>query len=305
MLPIYYGGERRMRRKYLSNFNSPTPREVPLSVRLWVLFGGFYNQFGWLFFGFGMIFVWSFAVHTDIASIVLFRLQTRTTVGIVKSVQSKNATENNLPIYEVKYVYFDTLGKQHNGVSYSTGEPRVETRVTVEYMNDFPSISRVEGMRREIFSPWAVFSILFPLIGLGFLYVGIKHGVKADRLLSEGKIAFGKLISTERTATRINNRPVLKLTFNFRAEDGLDYDVTAKTHEPEDLRDELEEPLLYNPNAPFTTVLLDNLPGSTEFDSSGRLVPASIKDTVKVLILPVLTMLGHGIYLLLILFGPL
>ena len=124
-------------------------------------------------------------------------------------------------------------------------------------------------------------------------------------MLSQGRIAFGKLISTEGTGASINNRPVLKLTFNFKDEDGLDWDVTAKTHEPEDLRDEVEEPLLYDPNDPSTAVLLDNLPGSTEFDASGRLLPASVLETVKTLLIPTLSVVGHGIYLLLTFLGPL
>ena len=38
----------------------PPPREVPTGLRLMVLFGGALTQFGWVFFGFGMIFVWAF-----------------------------------------------------------------------------------------------------------------------------------------------------------------------------------------------------------------------------------------------------
>jgi len=293
-----------MTRRYLSDFNSPPPREVPLSVGIRVLFGGFNNQFGWIFFGFGMIFVWIFAAHADVASVVLFRLQTRTTIGIVESVQSINASENDVQIYEVKYSYFDDLRRQHAGASYTTGDLGIGARVTVEYVSASPSISRVEGMRREIFGPWAVFPIIFPLVGLGFLYSGIRYGIKANRLLSQGRIAFGKLISTEGTGTSINNRPVLKLTFTFTANDGLDWEVTAKTHEPEDLRDEVEEPLLYDPDDPSYAVLLDDLPGSTEFDSSGRLVAASFLETVKILLVPALTVVGHGIYLLLSILGP-
>ena len=158
-------------------------------------------------------------------------------------------------------------------------------------------------MRRELFGPVATIAIIFPIIGMGFLYSGVRYGLKANRLLSQGRIAFGKLTSSESTGASINNRPVLKLTFNFRAEDGLDYDVTAKTHEPEDLRDEVEEALLYDSNNPSYAVLLDDLPGSTEFDFSGHLVPASLKETIKVLILPVLSICGNGIYLLLTYLG--
>ncbi len=291
-----------MRRRYLSNFNSPAPRKVPFSVRLRVLFGGFNNQIGWIFFGFGMIFVWIFALHADLASIFLFRLETRTTVGVVESVQSTNATENDVQVYEVKYIYFDDLGKQYSDSSYTTGYPGVEARVNVEYVVALPSISRIEGMRREIFGPGAVLAIIFPIVGLGFLTFGIRYGLKANRLLSQGRIAFGKLISTESTGASINNRPVIKMTFSFTAEDGLDWDVTAKTHEPEDLRDELEEPLLYDPNDPSTAVLLDDLPGSAEFDASGQLVPASVLEIIKILLIPGLTVVGHGMYILLAIF---
>lgn len=291
-----------MNRRHLTDFNSPTPRAVPLSVRLRVLFGGFNNQFGWIFFGLGLIFVWAFTFNADIASPILFRMPTRSTIGIVESVQPTNASENDVPIYEVSYSYFDTLGRQQNGASYTTGGSGVGARVAVEYVSAFPGFSRIEGMRREIFGAWAAFPIIFPLVGLGFLFSGIRFGLKANRLLTDGKIAFGKLISTEGTNTYINNRPVLKLTFAFKAVDGDDWEATAKTHLPQDLRDEEQEPLLYDPKNPSSAVLLDDLPGSTQFDSSGRLIPASTLETAKVLFFPGLTVIGHGIFLLTALF---
>jgi hypothetical protein len=251
-----------------------------------------------MFFGFGLIFVWAFTFNADIASPFLFRLPTRSTIGIVESIQPTNASENEVPIYEVSYSYFDSLGRQQHGSSYTTGGSGVGARVTVEYVTAFPGFSRIEGMRREIFSAWAAFPIIFPLVGLGFLYFGIRYGLKANRLLTKGKIAFGKLISTEGTSASINDRPVLKLTFSFTAYDGEEYEAIAKTHEPGDLRDEEQEPLLYDPKDPSSAVLLDDLPGSTEFDSSGRLIPTSAWETAKVLFFPGLTVVGHGIYLL-------
>lgn len=292
-----------MRRRYLSDFNSPAPRAVPLSVRLRVLFGGFNNQFGWIFFGFGLIFVWIFALQADVASIILFRFETKSTQGIVETVQTTNASEDDVMIYEVSYTYFDSIGRQHSGASYSTGAPGVGARVAVEYLAGAPTISRVEGMRRTIFGPWAAFPVIFPLIGFGFLYAGIKYGLKANRLLTQGRIAFGELTSSESTNARINNRPVIKLTFTFTANDGDEYEATAKTHLPQDLRDEEQEPLLYDEMDPSYAVLLDDLPGSTEFDSSGRLMPASAWEILKVVLIPCLTIFGHGIYLLVSLLG--
>jgi hypothetical protein len=288
-----------MKRRYLSDFNSPAPRAVPLSVRLRVLFGGFSNQFGWIFFGFGLIFVWIFALHADIASPILFRFQTRTTQGIVESINTTNASEDDVLIYEVSYSYFDDLGRQQSGSSYSTGTPVVGARVAVEYLSAIPSISRAVGMRRTLFGPWAVFPVIFPLVGLVFIYSGIKYGLKANRLLTKGRIAFGKLISTEGTGASINNQPVLKLTFSFTANDGDEYEAIAKTHQPQDLRDEEQEPLLYDEADPSYALLLDDLPGSTSFDSSGNLLPAGTVETAMTLILPSVTVVGHGIYLLL------
>ena len=260
------------------------------------MFGGFNNQFGWLFFGFGMIFVWIFALQSDVTSLFLFSFQTNTTQGFVESVEESNASENDTTIYELSYTYFDQLGREHSGKSYSTGYPVVEGQVTVEYLDGIPSISRVQGMRRKPFGAFGLISVIFPLIGSAFISAGIRYGLKANRLLAKGRIAFGKLVSSEATGTRINDQTVIKLIFSFTAVDGDEYEAVAKTHQTGDLRDEAEEPLLYDEEDPYYAVMLDDLPGSTEFDPSGRLLPASLWETVKVLFLPALTVFGHGFY---------
>ena len=271
---------------------------MPLSVRLRVLFGGFNNQFGWLFFGFGMIFVWMFTLQSDVTSLFLFSFQTNYTQGFVESVETTNASENDTVIFEVNYTYFDNLGREQRGKSYSTGYPNVAEQVTIEYLTGFPSISRVQGMRRKPFGAFGLIAAIFPLIGTAFIAAGIRYGLKANRLLEKGRIAFGKLVSFEATGTRINDRPVIKLIFSFTAADGDEYEAVAKTHQPGDLRDEAEEPLLYDEDDPYYALLLDDLPGSTTFNSSGHLQPASVWETMKVLFLPIATLLGHSFYFL-------
>jgi hypothetical protein len=261
-----------MRRKHLTDFNAPAPRAVPLSIRLRVLFGGFNNQFGWLFFGFGLIFVWAFTFQADFTSWILFRLPTSSTAGVIESLEESNASEDGVLVYEVSYAFFDQLGRQQGGTSYTTGYPDISGRVSVEYVSAIPSISRISGMRRAVFGAFAAFPVIFPLIGLAFMYFGIRYGLKANRLLGLGKIAFGKLISTESTNARINNRPVIKLTFAFEDQKGED-----------------------NPDY---AVLLDDLPGSTTFDSSGQLVPGGFLETGMTVLIPGLTVIGHGMYLL-------
>jgi hypothetical protein len=289
-----------VRKRDLPHFNAPTPREVPLSVGLRILFGGLRNQFGWILLGFGMVFVWIFALNADLTSPFLFRLETATTRGRVESIHGTNASSNDRPIFEVRYTYFDNYGRPQAASCYATGgHPEVGDQVTVEYVSAFPEISRLPGMRRRTFGALAAFPVLFPLVGLGLLLSGAKHGLKALRLLREGKIAFGTLISTESTRARINDRPVLKLTYAFKGEGAYEWQVTARTHNPEALRDEAEEPVLYDPADPTTAVLLDELPGPIEFDRSGRIVPGTLLETAKVLLVPSLTVIGHGTYVLL------
>jgi hypothetical protein len=71
-----------MNRKYFYDLALP-PRYVPWLVRGQLLFGGFTNQFGWLWLGFSLIFVWLFGLNADLSA-VLFTLEAvETANGIV------------------------------------------------------------------------------------------------------------------------------------------------------------------------------------------------------------------------------
>ena len=54
------------------SFLAPPPRPVPLPLRVQLLLGGFFGQFGWFFFGFGLIFFWAFAMQADLSSWLRF-----------------------------------------------------------------------------------------------------------------------------------------------------------------------------------------------------------------------------------------
>jgi flagellar basal body rod protein FlgC len=108
------------------------------------------------------------------------------------------------------------------------------------------------------------------------------------------------LKSKEPTSTRVNNRPVYKLTFEFRADDGGIYEVVSKTHLPHLLEDEAEEQLVYDPRHPAHAVMMDNLPGSPDIDEMGYIHSAGFRSGVLPLILPGLTMFVHGTVFLLV-----
>lgn len=278
------------------------PRQVPWLVRSQVLFGGFLNQFGWAFFGFGFIFVWIFGLNADLSGLLAPLRTMETAEGIILRVEETSATVNETPVYAYTYTFrVESLEKEFQGSSYSTGrqfEPG--WTVTVEYLVSNPDVSRIQGMRQAIFGPWVLCLVLiFPLIGLVFIIIGLRNGFKADRLLAAGQIAWGELKSKEPTGVRVNNQPVYKLTFEFRAEDGGVYEAVAKTHLPHLLEDEVEEQLLYDPRQPTHAVLLDELPGSPDIDELGYIHPTSLRDGLLPLVLPGLTLLVHGTVFLL------
>lgn len=280
------------------------PRSVPLSVRLRLLFGGFLNQFGWLFFGFGMIFVWVFGLNTDPTAWLDFRGDLEECQGVIVRCEDTNASENDSTIF-AHYYEFETDGQKHEGMSYGVGRQSSSgEKVTVQFPLGRPTRSRVKGMRTTMFPAFLLlFVVLFPFIGLCFMLAGFRKGRKAVRLLANGEQAFGVLKSKEPTNTRINNRRVYKLTFEFNDQTGQTHEATAKTHEPESLQDDAEEPLLYDPIRPSYATMLDHLPGAPRLDEMGQIQTKSAIGSLLVLIVPTASIVGHGLYLLLRLQG--
>jgi hypothetical protein len=265
------------------------------------LFGGSVNQFGWLFFGFGMILAWMFVPGVDFTSWYRFRGDVATTQGTVTAVRKTNMSENNVEVYEIRYSFGADDGRQYEGTSYTTGNRYGDGQtVDVEYRKDDPGVSRITGARRRPAPIWVSVVLVFPLIGLGIIVAGLKKGIKANRLLGRGKLGLGTLKSKEPTNISIvvqdKEQPVYKLTFEFVADDGRTYEAVAKTHETRLLEDDAEEWLLYDPWDPNYAAMLDTLPGSPAIDEAGYLQPASYVRGLAVAILPAVTILGHGLY---------
>jgi hypothetical protein len=225
-------------------------------------------------------------------------LDTRQATGVVASIEDTNASENDSPVYAVNYRYVAADGTKVESTAYSTGYyPEVGQRVAVKYLRSNPEVSRVEGMRRTTFGPAAIFVVIFPLVGAALAFFGLVEGIRASRLLRIGRLAFGKLTSTAGTNTTINNRQVMAMTFSFRAHDSATYDVTSKTNQPENLDDQEEELILYDPDDPTRGAALDALPGSLQIDQSGTIRLGRPVACLTTLIVPGLTILGHGLYL--------
>lgn len=269
------------------------PRSVSLGLWLRTVLGGWIQQFGWLFFGFGMVFFWAFGMQADVGWGLLAG-ETATVQGQVTDWRKTASSENETSVYETRY-RFELDGQAYTGRSYATGRYESDgSRVTVEYAINDPQRSRIQGMRSKQFSAMALFVIIFPAIGLVFVLAGLRYGLRAARLLKVGEVAFGKLVNKTATNTRINEQTVWKLEFEFQTISGRRGLAEARSHVPASLEDEAEEPLLYDRDDPTKAVMLDGVPGNPEVTADRRLVLGSASGLLMVVALPALSLAGHG-----------
>ncbi len=263
------------------------------------MFGGSISQLGWLLFGFGLILFWIFTWNSDLVGSLAFLGERQTATGTVQRVEPTNASENDTPVYVLVYRFVARDGSPIQGKAYVTGGAwRGGENVTVEYLRRDPSVSRIPGTRRSLFGAGGVFAAIFPLIGLVLILLGLNKGLRASRLLSRGHLAYGKLVRNSPTNVTVNNRPVMAMTFEFRSQDGMTHQVVSKTTQSEVLEDESLEMLLYDASNPKAAVLIDDLPGLPDVLPDKGIVLRSPRAIWTVLILPLITLIGHGTYLL-------
>lgn len=251
-------GYKELKRKS-SYDNKYEGRNIPFGMKFKVIFGHFMMIFGISFGGIGLLFLIIFGSMTDFDSIK-FNKNSPTVIGEIINIEPTNSYVNNIQV--IKYYYkFNVNSKEYSGESYSTGGMFVDKVVTIEYVENKPEISRIQGTRNGAFEIWVLLIILpFVIIGFTFIIIRIKNGLKAVKLLEYGEIAFGKLIEKTPTGTQINNQTVYKLTFEFQANDGMVYRAIGKTHKTYNLEDEEFEKLVYDVNNPQKAVMIDELP---------------------------------------------
>jgi len=260
------------------------------------MFGGFKNQFGWFFLGFGMIFFIAFALNSD-WSFIYFQGDIITIEGTASGFVEIDASEGEVPVFENHYYFISDDGVEYEGVSYATGQ-RVFSgdTVVIEYPEGKPEYSRIKGMRREIFSSLVVWTVIFPLVGLVFILLGLKRSIRALRLLKNGELTTGTLIEKVRTNTKINGQVVYKMTFRYHDDQGNEYEHKERTRTPYFLQDQKKEKLLYLKRKPSYAIMLDSLPSFATINVYGRIESSPILRLMFLLIIPAATIIGLAIY---------
>ena len=248
---------------------APPPRRVPLSLRV-LNFFNIGTQIGWGVFGFGMIFFWVFAGNADF-SFINFRDPSGRAFGKVTNVSDTGASENRSRVRASAYE-FSFGGDRFEGKSYTTGSaPAVGDEVTIEFDEDNPERSRIQGMRRGMFGPFVLFVSIFPLVGLGVLIPFTLYGRKKNRVLRNGILTTGKAIDVRPTNVRINNQPVWEVVFEFHDRNGQRRECSGRSTDPTRMQDEENEPLLYDPENPSKAYVIDEAPARPKFDLNGDL----------------------------------
>lgn len=253
----------------LPHLQSP-PRSLGPGLTTRLLFGDFFSQFGWLFVAFGMLFVWIFDGAGGLVEAARFAGDPPVTSGEVTAWRSTSFNINSQKVFETSYEYRLPDGSTGDGQSYATGRYLdAGAGVTVEYLENDPEMSRIEGMRTTPGGLAVGFVFLLPFIGLVFAMIGMLRGLKAYRLLTIGALAHGTFEKKEATMTRVNNRPVMKLTFSFEAEGGGTFRATGKSHVPYRMEDEPTELIIYDPSEPARAMVLDEFGCQPRVDGRG------------------------------------
>lgn len=251
----------------------PPPRALGPELTVRLLFGGFFSQFGWLFVAFGMAFVWLFDGAGGALEAIRFGGDVVTVEGQVTGWRGTSFNMNSQPVFETSYQYRLPDGSTGEGRSYATGSYQEEgARVTVEYLGGDPATSRIQGSRGTPGGIVVLVTFLFPAIGLIFAAIGFRRGWRAYRLLTIGRLARGMLASKEATNTRVNNQPVMKLTFTFDADGGGSFEAVGKSHAPDRMEDEETELIIYDPSEPARAAVLDEFGCQPRADGRGAFI---------------------------------
>jgi hypothetical protein len=279
------------------------PRHIGLFTKAVVLFSGFLQQFGWIFFVMGSLFSWIFIPP----STVRFWFETgkdwKEVPGKVITAEPTNSAVNEEVVY--RYLHsFEVNGQRFTGKSFTTG-PDLQggQEVTIRYDANAPDkTSYIQGSDRAVFPAFVLFVLIFPLVGLGFIVHSIRQNAKAIKLLEIGEFTRGAMCSKEATnsTVKINNNtyPVYKYSFEFEA-NGRTHNAICKTHQAWLVEDEQREIILFDKYNPDFNIVYDATANMPNISEQGILEPAGFGKLVYL----ALPLMGVAIHLLFLWYG--
>lgn len=260
----------------------PAPRLVSRGLTF-CLCTGFLAQLGFLVVMFSTIFVFAFRVPQLVGDLLWPARGSVPLLGTVIDVSDEPLRINKEQVHRVSFQW-EEQGKRFVGESYVTGEVRYGRGARVELLvaPGHPEDAVIQGMRRTAAPVGLVVIALFPLAGLALVGGNVALGLSRARLLRVGELARARLVkhrrieqplqsySRHRRRRLANELPVFELTFRYVVKSGESYETVVKNTDTSDLTDDREEPVLYDPRAPYRARLLGELPGDPRPDEDGN-----------------------------------
>lgn len=276
-------------------FRAEPPRQLSLYSQAIILFSGIYAIIGWAFFCFGMIFFWLFTYNSTIMNVFNAPKKWEAHRGIVIKVEATNSTENEEEIFKLYYKY-TLAGNEYGGRSYlKDSDFEAGKEVPIEYNEKLPEQSRIIGGRTKLFGWWAIFASVFPAIGLILIYISFKNNQKSLNLIKNGVFTTGKMLSKEPTGGNVEineiDYPIYKYEFEFELQ-GRKFTSTCQTHKTNQVEDEIQEFILYQPSNPDYSMVYDAIPNAPTFNNHGQMEDISFSKWY-ILIAPTLSFLIH------------
>jgi hypothetical protein len=221
-----------------------------------------------------MIFVVGFFGTTRVGTALLDRGATWEPFAIATLVacDDGNVEINGRSAYRWKFAGPGPDGSYFEGVSHSFSYREPGSLVAVEKKAGTTDVLRAEGTSTAPFGDSlgsllfvAAFLSIFLIIGVCLAIIGpVRRGLRTIPLLRSGAPAQGVPVDVSPTGTWINGRDEMEVTYRFQAVNGAEFETSARGLKIDRLTDDPTEILLYDPEDPEKSHVLDELPKSVK-----------------------------------------
>jgi hypothetical protein len=295
------------------------PRGVPLTVGSSALLGGRGAQFGWVLIGVGIAAAWIYGASYYVVHVAFFTGGVVQVRGEITDVVKSGHAIGERTVYEHHYE-FEAEGETHRGMALGFESFEDGDEITIEYPAGDPARARVQGIEHH--SSGIVVALLIAVAGLVIAVRAFVLGIGDVRLVGNGIVASGVLVSRKRTDAPYRNRPFFQLTFRFEDKGGTSHEVLAETYDPRrfaprdeataqggggtdgDENAEVRTQIAYDPADPSKAQVLDFLPGRPRIEDDGRIALDTPWRWAYFAAIPAATIAGHAWWVLRLLMWP-
>ena len=214
----------------------PQEKKGPKQSRFMLVFGGAWLFFGFIFGGVGLL-----ILKKD----TRFKSEGHVVTGTVLSKQIEEEwntqAERREYSYVIRYTFQPESGAEITGSTgvtsseYETFSP--SQPVEIEYLKSDPSSSRLAGTS-DAAAGWIFFGVgaLLTLIGVVSIFIELKRRFGSARLLREGMIGEGSVVSCGPGSLTINNVTQWQVRYRFNDTMGRSHEGVTPHMSPDEAR---------------------------------------------------------------------